>query len=83
MLGSKNLTGETAAQWITHVGQADFALPGAKRVCRECWYWSPKYRDDSRAICGKARSMSAGRETQRIPRYATICKYFTSTEPEI
>lgn len=83
MLGTDHLTGETAAQLITHPGQADFAIPGAKKVCRDCWYWSPRYKDDRRAICGKARAMSFGRETQRIPRYATICKYFSETAPEI
>jgi hypothetical protein len=83
MLGSKNFTLETNAQLITHPGQADFAIPGAKRVCRDCWFWSPKHHNDPRAVCGKARSMSQGRDTQRIPRYATICKYFTETAPEI
>jgi hypothetical protein len=81
MLGSKYLTGETHAQVITYPGQAHFAIPGAKAVCRDCWFWSPRRPNDKRAVCGKAASMSPGRRPASIPRYATICQYFTETAP--
>jgi hypothetical protein len=81
MLGSKNLTGETSAQVITFPGQAHFAIPGAKRVCCDCWFWSPRRLSDKRGVCGKAASMMSRRGPPPIPRYATICQYFTETAP--
>jgi hypothetical protein len=82
MIGSKYLTGESPAQELTHPGQASFAIPGAKKICRECWFWSPLRAGDPRAVCGKAASMSPGRRPSRIPRNSVICKYFTETAPE-
>jgi hypothetical protein len=76
MIGSKYLTGETAAQEITWPGQAHFAIPGAKRKCRDCAFWALRYKDDKRAICSKAAMLTPRKQTQRIPAYATICKYF-------
>jgi hypothetical protein len=83
MLGSKYLTGETHAQVITHPGQAHFAIPGAKRICGDCWFWSPRRRSDKLGICNKAALMTRGRLPPKIPRYATICQYFTEDAPEI
>jgi hypothetical protein len=86
MLGSKNLMGETAAQLLTFPGQAHFAIPGSKKHCRDCWFWSPKRKGDKRAICGKAVSMMSRRgappSVPAVPAYASICQYFTETAPE-
>jgi hypothetical protein len=76
MIGSNHLTEETTEQGITFPGQAHFAIPGATRVCRECLYWSPRYQDDTRAICRKAATLTYRTQTQRVPGYAKICKHF-------
>ena len=78
-LGTPHLTGETLRQGITHPGQADFAIPGDGRVCRDCWFWSPRRRGDLKAICGKAAETL--RYPRAVPRYATVCKHFTETAP--
>jgi hypothetical protein len=81
MLGNKYLTGETVAQGITFPGQAHFAIPGAKKVCRDCWFWSPRRAGDKKAVCGKAASMTPGQRPMAVPRYATICQYFRQDAP--
>jgi hypothetical protein len=81
VLGSKNLTAETAEQAYTFPGQAHFAVFGAGRHCFECWYWNPRRKSDKRAICSKAAQMMRS-ETPRVPRHATICQYFTEEKPE-
>jgi hypothetical protein len=81
LLGSKNLTGETIAQVITYPGQAHFAIPSAKRICGDCWFWSPRRPSDKKAICGKTASLSSRGWPPAVPRHATICQYFTETAP--
>lgn len=81
MLGTNHLTDETLAQEITLPGQAHFAIPGDKRQCRDCWFWSPRRPSDLKAVCGKAASMMRVRPV-KVPCYATACCYFTLTEPE-
>jgi hypothetical protein len=78
-LGSDHLTLERAEQWLTHPGQAHFAIAGAKRHCFECAFWSPKSAKSSRAICGKAAQLLHNQTPRPIPRNATICKYFEGT----
>jgi hypothetical protein len=87
MLGTDHFTGETPEQILTHPGQAHFAIPGAKTRCGDCWFWSPRRPSDKKAICGKAASMMSRRgappSIPAVPRFATICQYFTKTAPEI
>ena len=82
MLGADHLTGETAAQLITHPGQAHFAIPGDQRICRDCWFWSPRRHTDMKAICGKTQALMGGRgRPVAVPRYATACKHFAAEAP--
>jgi hypothetical protein len=76
MIGTKNLTGETDVQAFTFPGQAHFAIPGATTYCRDCVFWSPKYRDDKKAVCRKAAMLTYRTQTQQVPGYAKICKHF-------
>jgi hypothetical protein len=75
-VGADHLTLERAEQWLTHPGQAHFAIAGAKRHCFECSFWLPEYKNSSRAICGKAAQLLHNQTPRKIPRNATICKYF-------
>ena len=81
MIGSNYLTGETAAQWITHPGQAHFAISGAKKQCGDCWFWSPRRKTDRKAVCGKAAELLCGQRPRAIPNTATICQYFRQENP--
>ena len=75
-LGTEHLTAENAAQWMTHPGQAHFAIPDAKRHCVDCVFWSPRRPRDLKAICGKAAQLLPGQYLRAIPRNAVICQYF-------
>jgi hypothetical protein len=81
MIGTNHLTGETSAQWITHPGQAHFAIPGATAKCGDCWYWAPRQPSDRRAVCNKAWELLRGQRPRAIPNTATACQYFTQEKP--
>ncbi len=76
MIGANHLTGETAAQWMTHPGQAHFAIPGATKKCGDCRFWHLNRPSHRKAICGKAVELLRGQRPRAIPVYATICQYF-------
>jgi hypothetical protein len=78
MIGSKNLTLESSEQAATHPGQAHFASPGDKRVCRRCRFWAPKHVGAPYGLCRKAAVLLAPKRPPPIPCTATACKYFVS-----
>jgi hypothetical protein len=61
---------------MTHLGQAHFAIPGAKRICVDCVFWSPRRPRDLKAVCGKAAQLLRGQRPRAIPSNAVICQYF-------
>jgi hypothetical protein len=75
MIGSKYLTGPSPEQTLTHPGQAHFAIPGEKRTCDACLFWTPQRAGDRSAVCAKARARGL-KPSHKVPRSATICKHF-------
>ena len=75
MLGDSYLIGLTKAQELTFPGQASFAIPGDKRICRDCRFWAPRQAADRKGRCEKAAAMMRG-QIPPVPRTATACKFF-------
>ena len=67
---------ETPERTITYPGQAHFAIPGAEHRCFECRYWTPRRKDDKKAVCLKAAALMRNASPPLVPRNAVICKYF-------
>ena len=80
MIGDKNFMGVTSVQVQTFPGQAHFAIPGAAKVCADCWFWQPIRRGDKKAVCAKAASMIRGDRPRAVPAYAKICQYFAKDQ---
>jgi hypothetical protein len=84
MIGSKYLIGETIQQGITFPGQAHFALPNSSKICRDCWWWSPRHAGAKKAVCSKAAQLMRGPlPPPHVPRYATACKYYATAAPDV